>query len=230
MIEVNNIYNIDCFKGYEMIEDSSIDLIVTDPPYKTISGGKGKKGDGSPSGILAKNDGKIFKENDLDFSLFFKESYRVLKDSSHMYVMTNLLNLNELMMIGVENGFMIHNLLVWEKNNVTPNRWYMKNCEYIIFFRKGKAKPINNMSSKTVHQFNNTRDRIHPTQKPVELMSLYINNSSEAGDVVLDPFMGSGSTAVASILNNRNYIGFELDKEYFDSCLSRIQELNNNKE
>ena len=73
MIEVNNIYNIDCFKGYEMIEDSSIDLIVTDPPYKTISGGKGKKGDGSPSGILAKNDGKIFKENDLDFSLFFKE-------------------------------------------------------------------------------------------------------------------------------------------------------------
>ena len=147
-----------------------------------------------------------------------------------MYVMTNLLNLNELMMIGVENGFMIHNLLVWEKNNVTPNRWYMKNCEYIIFFRKGKAKPINNMSSKTVHQFNNTRERIHPTQKPVELMSLYINNSSEVGDVVLDPFMGSGSTAVASILNNRNYIGFELDKEYFDSCLNRIQELNNNKE
>lgn len=222
-MKTNTIYNDDYLNVMRSLNNESIDLIVTDPPYKTISGGKGKKGDGSPTGILSENDGKIFKENDINISEFFSEAFRVLKDSTHMYVMTNLLNLNDFMEEGIKAGFKIHNLLVWEKNNVTPNRWYMKNCEYIIFFRKGKAKKINNQSSKTVHKFTNTTNRIHPTQKPVELMELYVENSSDVGDIVLDPFSGSGSTLVACKNLNRQFIGVELDKEYYVKSLERLK-------
>lgn len=214
------------------LPDCSIKLIVTDPPYKTISGGSGRKGDGSPTGILSKNDGKIFEHNAINFKEFFNEAYRVLETNSHMYVMTNFVNLEMMLKLGRESGFDVHNLLVWEKNTATPNRWYMKNVEYTIFFRKGKAFSINNCGSKTSHSFNNVRDREHPTQKPVDLMAYYIENSSEPNDVVLDPFMGSGTTAIACLQTGRKYTGFEIDLEYYNKSLSRIdrymEELNGN--
>ena len=104
----------DCLELMKDITDESIDLIVTDPPYKVISGGKPTKSY-QPSGILSLNDGKIFKFNDIDAKLWFPELYRVLKNNSHCYIMTNLLNLKNYMELSEENGFKIHNLLVWEK-------------------------------------------------------------------------------------------------------------------
>lgn len=100
----------------------------------------------------------------------------------------------------------------------------MKNCEYILFLRKGNAKYINNIGqSKTVHRFNNiTGKKAHPTEKPVDLLEFYIKNSSNVGDVVLDPFMGSGSTGVACINTKRNFIGIELDEKYFNIAKERI--------
>lgn len=177
-----------------------------------------------PSGILSKNDGKIFAENDIEPEEWFPEIYRVLKDGSHCYVMTNVLNLEHYLTLARQTGFKLHNLLIWEKNNCTPNRWYMKNCEYILFLRKGKAKRINNVGSKTVHQFSNiTGNKQHPTEKPVDLMEYYISNSSNEGNIVFDPFMGSGSTGVAAKNLNRDFIGIELDKNYFEIAQSRIE-------
>ena len=85
----------------------------------------------------------------------------------------------------------------------------MKNCEYVFLLRKGKAKWINNIGArKTVHRFNNIiSNKTHPTEKPVELMRFYIENSSNENDIVLDPFMGTGSTGVACIEKNRRFIG-----------------------
>lgn len=206
------------------IPDCSIDLIVTDPPYRCISGGRaGKKN--QPSGILTKNDGKLFDHNDVKASDFFPELYRVLKDDTHCYVMVNLLNLQDFMNAAFQAGFKIHNLLIWRKNNVTPNRWYMKNCEFTLFLYKGKAKPIRNCGSKQCHDFSNIVGRKqHPTEKPVELMEYYILNSCCENDIVLDPFMGSGSTGVACANTGRRFIGMELDKKYFDIALKRIAE------
>ena len=103
----------------------------------------------------------------------------------------------------------------------------MKNCEYVLFLRKGKAKWINNIGdSKTVHRFNNViGSKLHPTEKPIDLLSFYILNSSSKNDVVLDPFTGSGSTGVASIKNNRNFIGIEIDKSYFSIAKNRLDNL-----
>jgi len=224
MVELNKIYNEDFLLN--SLPDNCVDLVVTDPPYKCISGGHEKglsyKHIGS---ITQKNDGKIFEHNDILPSSWIPEVYRVLKPDSHCYIMVNTLNLELFLQISRESGFKLHNVLVWEKQNCLPNRWYMKNCEYILFLRKGKAKPINYMGSKTVHQFVNPQgNKLHPTEKPIDLMELYIANSSIEQGIVLDPFMGSGTTAIACINTNRNFIGFELDTTYCGIANKRIQD------
>lgn len=225
MIEVNKIYNMDCLDGMKSIEDESINLVITDPPYRVISGGKPHK-KGQPSGMLSKNDGKIFDYNDIDPQQWIPEVYRVLKKESHCYIMVNTINLENYLKICRETGFGLHSILVWKKNNVTPSRWYMKNCEFVLFLRKGKAKKINNVGSKMVHEFNNIiGKKKHPTEKPVELLQLYINNSSKCGDLVLDPFMGSGSTAIACVKTGRQFLGYEIDTTYSVIANERIQNI-----
>jgi DNA modification methylase len=215
----------DAIAGVKTLADASVDLIVTDPPYRTISGGSGPTSHmhRRPAGMLAANDGKIFTHNDVKFSDYLPDLYRVLKDQSHLYLMVNFLNLEEAMVEVRRAGFGIHNLLVWRKNNATPNRWYMKNSEYVIFARKGRAKAINNKGSKTVHDFDNIiGNKCHPTEKPVSLMRSYIENSSQPGDVVLDPFMGAGACGVAALSCGRSFIGFEIDETYFSVASKRL--------
>lgn len=217
------LYQGDCLELMKNIPDGSVDLIVTDPPYRCISGGRAGKRN-QPTGILMKNDGKLFDHNDVKASEFFPELYRVLKDGTHCYVMVNLLNLQEFMNEARKAGFKIHNLLIWKKNNVTPNRWYMKNCEFTLFLYKGKSKPINICGSKQCHEFSNILGRKqHPTEKPVELMEYYILNSSAENDTVLDPFMGAGSTGIAAVHTGRHFIGMELDEKYYEIASQRIE-------
>tara|TARA_R110000744_G_C19135175_1_gene537517 strand:- start:53 stop:727 length:675 start_codon:yes stop_codon:yes gene_type:complete len=222
-LKMSELYLGDCLEVMKDIPDGSVDMVLTDPPYRVISGGNSSAQ--RPMGMLSANDGKIFKHNDISFSDYLPEFYRVMASRSHLYLMVNLINLETAMRCVREAGFKVHNLLVWHKNNVTPNRWYMKNVEYVIFARKGKAKSISNPSSKTCHSFDNVKlGRLHPTQKPVELMQYYIENSSEVGDTVLDPFMGSGTTGVATKNLNRKFIGIELDEMYFNIAKDRIDD------
>ena len=222
MLELNKVYNMDFLNND--LEDESIDLIITDPPYKTITGGDS---DGinskRPKGMLDGNR-KLFKYQKLEIKSWMSELYRVLKNGSHCYIFTNALNMKEMLNESEKAGFKLHNILVWEKNNCTPSQYYMKNCEYILFLRKGKAKYINEIgNSKTVHKFNNIiGKKLHPCEKPIDILKMYINNSSNQNDVVLDPFMGSGSTLIACKELNRNYIGYEIDKQYFDITKKRI--------
>ena len=217
------LYNENCLDVLDRLiaDGRKVDLIVNDPPYKVISGGN--KSPNSPKGCLAKNDGKIFEHNDLKEEEWFPKIYEILKDNAHCYIMTNTLNLERYLTLSRKVGFKLHNLLVWKKNNVLPNRWYMKNCEYTLFLRKGKAFSINELGSKTVHEIDNVnRNREHPTEKPVELMELYVKNSSKEGETVLDFTMGGGSTGVACKNLNRNFIGIEIDKKYFEIAKNRL--------
>lgn len=89
--------------------------------------------------------------------------------------------------------------------------------------QKGKAKVINNIGSPMVHKFNNILgNKSHPTEKPIKLMQYYIENSSNTGDIVLDMFMGTGSTGVACVQSNRKFIGIEIDEEYYKIAKQRI--------
>lgn len=221
------LYQGDCLEVMKNIEDGSVDLIITDPPYKTITGGDSNGANSErPKGMLRGNR-KLFKHQKMNISDWMPEIYRVLKEGSHCYVFTNSLNLQEMLNEAIKAGFKMHNLLVWEKNNCTPSQFYMKNCEYVLFLRKGKAKWINNIGdSKTVHKFNNIiGNKLHPTEKPVNLLEYYLLNSSEPNDIVFDPFMGSGSMGEAAIKNNRQFIGIELDEKYFNVAKQRIENI-----
>ena len=219
------VVNQDATLLFKEIPDNSIDLIVTDPPYPVIGGGSNVNDDvGRPRGILKKNDGKIFTHNDLHISSWIHQCYRVLKDKTHLYIMINFLNIEEYMREIRNAGFDIHSILMWQKNNVTPSRWYMKNGEYVIFARKGAAKAIKNAGSKMIHGFPNPTKKIHPTEKPVKLIQMYIENSTNEGDVVLDPFIGGGSCPVACVRSNRNFIGSELDKDFFNITMKRVKQ------
>ena len=212
----------DCLERMKEIPDNSVELCVSDIPYKLTGGGKG---DGAkskrPKGILSDNTQLMQVPN---FEDWLPELYRVMKDGSHIYLMCNFKNLNDLMNKSLAVGFKHINLLVWEKNNCTPSQFYMKNCEYTLLLRKGKSKYINDIGgSKTVHKFNNIiGNKVHPTEKPEELMKFYVENSSNKGDTVLDMFMGCGSTGVACLNTNRSFIGIELDDNYFNVAKDRI--------
>lgn len=219
------LYNGNAIDILKAVNAESIDLCVTDPPYRTISGGKNDfKDRGRPSGILSKNDGKIFEHNDIDHKEWMRLVYKVLKPNADFYCMTNLLNLFTFKEIAESVGFKLHNLLVWEKNTLTPNRWYMKNAEFTLYFYKGHAKPINEQGSAMIHKFKNiVGNKTHPTEKPVELMELYVKNSSRVGDLVLDPFMGSGATGIACQKLGREFFGCELDENYYNTAVERIK-------
>ena len=212
-----------CLEEMKKIEDNSIDMVLTDPPYRVISGGnKSKLSKAWANSNFKKNDGKIFKHNNIKFKEWVGGIYRVLKKEGHFYTMTNNLNLESHLTEARLAGFKFHGLLIWEKNIASPNRWYLKNCEYILFLRKGKAKPINNKSTKQILKYDVVRSKNHPTEKPVKLMEALIKNSSNKNDTVLDLFMGAGSTGVACKNLGRKFIGIEKDDKYFKIAQERI--------
>lgn len=167
--------------------------------------------------------GKLFKHNDIKFEDWLPEVYRILKQDTHCYIMINPRNLAELQMKAEKVGFKFQQILIWQKNNATPNKYYLNSYEMILMLRKGKAKNINHMGTKNVLQINNIiGNKKHPTEKPVELMEILIDNSTNTGDVVIDPFMGAGSTGVACKNLNRDFIGIEIDEKYFKIAEERI--------
>ena len=105
----------------------------------------------------------------------------------------------------------------------------MGQVEFIFFLRKGKNKPINNCGTSDLLSFANKRDKnedgtnIHDSQKPIGLMRTLIENSTDTDGIVLDPFMGSGTTALAAKQSGRHFIGFELNRDYYDIALRRIK-------
>lgn len=231
MLPINKIYNMDCMEGMKQLPDESIDLVVTDPPYKIEQGGCSNKAVTiNACGRILNNielvkKGKIFEHNEIGFREWLPEIYRVLKDNSHCYIMINGRNLAELQTEAKEVGFRFHNIIVWDKGNATPNKWYMQRLEFILFLFKGKSKNINNLGTTTLLQVPNIKrgTKRHPTEKPVALMKILIENSSKENEIVLDPFMGVGSTALACKELNRQFIGFELDKQYCDIATKRIE-------
>ena len=195
------LFNDDCLKIMADLPDESIDLVVTDCPYHIVSGGctndavkigRSRKreahggcyvGDTNHvnlGGIFNEfdelrytKDGKLFKHNEIKFSEWLPEVYRVLKPNSHCYIMINPRNLKDLQIEAEKVGFIFQNLIVWDKGNSLPNKYYLNSYELILMLRKGKAKNINNKGTKNILRVPNIiRNKQHPTEKPVELMQI----------------------------------------------------------
>lgn len=198
-----------------------VDLIVSDIPYKLESGGNTT---GEMKGKFAHhrydNSGSII-DADIKFSDFMPLLAAILPEG-HCYLMVNNRHVAAIENAARDAGFRFHNWLVWDKASCTPNRWYMKNCEFTLFVFRGKARRINAPGSNQLIRCPNVQHGVHDTQKPVELMEHYIRNSSASGDVVIDPFMGSGTTGVAALNLGRRFIGIEKDAEHFANACERI--------
>lgn len=202
-------------------EVGTVDCVVTDVPYELESGG--------PSGLMGgKFDPSVYANGgdiipcDIEFHEFMPLVADALQQG-HAYFMVNNRYVASIENEALAAGFRFHNWLVWDKGTCTPNRWYMKNCEFTLFVFRGAGKLINECGSRQLIKCPNVANGLHETQKPVALMEHYIGNSTDRGQIVLDPFMGSGTTGVAAINLGRKFIGIEKDERHFENAIRRIE-------
>ena len=217
-MELNKIYNEDCLEGMKRIPDKSVDLIVTDPPY-LINYTRHVKGHRFSKPILNDNNNKQLIVD------YIKECYRVMKDNTAMYMFASHKTV-DIFKQELEKYFNVKNIIIWDKQRQgmgDTSTVFGFQYELIFFVSKGQPK-INGKRLSDIWSFPKIvgNQQLHQNQKPLELIEQCINKHSNDGDVVFDGFMGSGTTAIASMNTNRNYIGFELDKGYFDIANERI--------
>lgn len=251
-LELNNIYNMDCIEGMKQIEDKSIDMVLCDLPYGTT---QCKWDAIIPFEELWEQYERIIKESgvlvlfgDEPFTSTLITSrldwfkYRITwdKDIGGGYLNAKKMPLKQTEDICIfspsKMGKHTYNPILKEKDNnrIRPigNRKAVKKSTYgesngqlSEDYDNKKSYPTNivKLSSRTAEC--NSVNRVHPTQKPVALFEYLIKTYTNEGETVLDNCMGSGTTAIAAINTNRNYIGFELDKNYYDLSQQRIAEL-----
>lgn len=200
-------------------------LVVSDPPYKVTSGGFGSLEGGFSGWIKDSYDNKgSIVLCEVEWKDWLPLLPAVLRDDAHVYIFSNDRNLSAAREAAEAAGLIFHRLLVWDKCAALPNRWYQQTCEFVLFMRKGKAFMINDPSTKALQKLFQRDESEHPTEKPVELCGLYIRNSTKPGELVLDPFSGSGTTGVACVRFGRKYIGIEQDPKWFDVSCRRISD------
>lgn len=205
----------DCMDILPTIADNSVDITVTDIPYGEVNR--------KSSGLRNLNKGVA---DIVAFSLkaLVSELCRVTKNS--IYVFCGTEQVSEIRRLMVENS-MSTRLCIWEKTNPSPmngDKLWLSGVECCVFGRFPKAT-FNEHCKNTVFRYPCGRNKLHPTQKPLELIERLVLASSNSGDTVFDPFMGSGTTGVAALRNQRKFIGIEKDAEYFDSAQKRIAEV-----
>lgn len=201
--------------------DPKADLVLSDPPYRLTSGGGST---GEMAGIFAKdrydNSGDLFPM--VEWSEMAPVFHASLADSGDAVVMTSDREEGAARAALINAGFAFHRLLVWDKGTVTPNRWFMPNCEFALYVYKGLARTITDPASKALIRVPHRDETLHPTEKPVPLMVGWMHQCSPNGGLVVDPFMGSGSSAVAAAQLGRRYIGIEIDPVWFAIACDRV--------
>jgi len=194
------------------------DLVVTDPPYRLTSGGN------TAGAMGGKMSSEVYDNTGLLMDVVkWQDIGGPLGPNGDAYVMCEDKNLFAAHGGFLGAGFKFHSLLTWDKISPSRTRYYMKDSEFTLFLWKGSARDIANGGDKRITRMARPKDAVHPTQKPVELMARYIANSSRPGDLVLDPFMGSGTTLVAAAMLGRRAVGIEKDPDYFEAACACVQ-------
>lgn len=215
-MELNQVYNMDCLEGIRQIPSKSVKLIVADPPYFLGMTHNGKRGSFVDLDICK----PFYRE-------LFGQMKRVLTDDGEVFCFTDWRGYAFYYPL-FDAAFSADNLIVWDKHSV-PGAKYTFTHEFIMFagIDKGLVRGGRNVwqikGFSSGAKFTDGK-MVHPAQKPKELIAKIISDGSLEGDTVLDPFMGSGTTAVVAEKLGRNFIGFELDEGHFATCQKRISE------
>lgn len=212
-IETNKIIQGDCINYLRKLPNNCIDLLITDPPYgDDVAYGWNNK-------VIRNN------KNPLINCLALAEFYRILKKNSSVYIFTNWKHypfLTEFILRYTK--FKIRHVVVWKKHNFGLGWAFRHQYELILIIEKGKPKyNLTNFSDvQTCSHINHNKNN-HPHQKPVDLIIKMLEHSSKEGDLILDPFCGSGSICVACQQTGRKWIGVELDEEYVRVARGRVE-------
>lgn len=216
MLELNKIYNTDCLEFMRSMPDSCVDLVVTDPPYEihTKGGGLGRR-PVYENGAL----GKISQGFDAEATL--EQIARICK-KINIFIFCSTKQKPRIMNWGYERGCNIAEL-AWYKPNAAPftNNTFKSDLENIIYIRE-KGVKIKGISKLFTHNCGKSKYG-HPTEKPLEIIEKLILTASNEGDLIFDPFMGSGTTAVACKELNRNFIGCEIEAKYCEIAEKRLR-------
>ena len=235
------LLNADCLNILKKINAQSVDLILTDPPYNLGLFMQNRDTN------LRKMRSNFFGAADWDnlnyeqwiksLDLFFQEAAQIIKIGGSMIVFMAIIKVESVIKIAERHGFYYKTTGIWHKLNPMPrnmNLHFVNSTEAWIYFTyKTKTGTFNN-NGDVIHDFVETALTVrsektygkHPTQKPIQLMEHFIKILSNKGDLVIDPFMGSGSTGVAAKLLGRNFIGIEINQTYFTIAKNRIEEIN----
>jgi len=206
-------YNDDCMNILPTLADGSISLTLTDIPYDEVNRKSG--------GLRNLDKGKA---DIITFPLdnFIDEIVRVTSGS--IYIFCGSVQVSHIRNRLIEYGLSVRHC-IWEKTNPSPmngQHIWLSSIENCVFAKKSGAV-FNEHCKSAVWRCATERYKEHPTPKPVKLMSRLIEASSNIGDTVLDPCMGSGSVGVASKRCGRNFIGIEMSNNYFEVAKDRIQ-------
>ncbi|MGL6196099.1 MAG: DNA-methyltransferase [Thermoguttaceae bacterium] len=208
------VYNADCLEVLPTIEP--VDLVVSDPPYGCAYKTNHRKKSTTPA-MLANDE----KPN----LAFIAPIVKAVKPDSAIYLCTRFDVYAQWEQALKEASTVVKTTIVWNKGNWTAGDLkgdYGNQVELILFAHVGRPK-LRRGRPSNLWSIPRDPPGAHPTPKPVELFKRCILNSSDIGDVVLDPFLGSGTTAVACILSGRRFISCELDRRYFDLSCKRIE-------
>lgn len=237
-----SLLNGDCMEMFKKIPDESIDLIITDPPYNLGNFMKARQTN------LKKMRSNFFGDAGWDndsyeewinhMDNFIKESQRVLKKNGSMIIFMSIIKVESIINIAEKNGLYYKTTGIWHKTNPMPrnmNLHFINSNEcWIYFTNKSKTGTFNN-NGKAIHDFfessvtpsSEKKHGKHPTQKPENLIESFVKILSNKNDTILDCFMGSGTTGVVAKRLERNFIGIELNSEYFNIAKKRINDVDN---
>lgn len=229
MLKLDKIYLGDAYELIKQTPDKSIDCVYTDVPYLMQSGGKGGGALGERIHNLIRNDMK---------DIIYGFDYKLLDELVRVMKKINIfIWCNKQQILDVANYFKDYSMeiLVWTKDNPTPftNNVWLTDIEYCLYFRE-KGVKLNDgyeLKSKWFNSPINKDDKDdygHPTIKPIELVKRHIAHATNENDLVLDPFMGSGTTAVACKELNRRFIGFEINEKYYKLANDRLNGIKKN--
>ena len=245
---MNKIFNEDCINGMKKLKPKSVDLIVTDPPFaidfKSTKANYNRKASNVIKGYVDINTNDYHK---FTFA-WIEQAQRVLKNNGSMYVFSGYNNLETILTSLRKNNFYLQNHIIWKfQFGVVTRRKYVASHYHLLFVTQHKTKydfyPNSRFDDEdriigggsaryrdmedvwTIPREYWTGEKKTPTKLPSEIIRKILSYSSKKGDLILDPFLGSGQVAVVSKEMKRKYVGYEIVKRYFDFAQSRLKSL-----
>lgn len=195
------------------IDADTIDLIIIDPAYESLEKHRAK----GTTTRLKKEWFDIFPNT--DFPALFRQLYRVMARGSHLYLLCDAETMFVVKSMGEAAGFKFWKPIIWDKVNIGMGYHYRARYEFILFFEKGYRR-LNDLGIADVLPVKRVYGG-YPTEKPVELLEVLIRQSSSEGELVLDCFVGSGSTAEAAIRQGRDFVGCDASSEAVTNAIIR---------